>query len=75
MLFDSGTTYTYFSYQLMHQWRKIFDQFCKKEKRNCGGYDHYSKCYKVDNRIFPDYDQFIGTFPEAQFYFDGQKYT
>lgn len=66
--FDTGTTFTYFPEKLFAEWKRVFNNFCKKNSQNCGGFDELQECYDMSKKT--DLENIITTFPNVVFTFN-----
>ncbi len=71
-ILDTGTTYVYFEKHLFDAMSKIFNDFCRKEKKNCFSSNTFESCYSLDET--DDENEFYKGFPSIEFVFDGYDY-
>lgn len=75
MLFDSGTTFSYFPKKMFNSIIKSISEYCKKDKKNCGGLGDFSKdsCASFLSSSYASKDAFLDSFPPIEFVFEKNK--
>ncbi len=71
MIFDSGTTYSYFPQLMYLSIMESINHHCAKKKKHCGGMDEYKQdsCVAYSQSLYPSKEAFLDSFPPIEFVF------
>lgn len=71
MLFDSGTTYSYFPQLMYMNIMENINHHCGQKEKNCGGLNEFKQdsCISFTPSKYPTKEDFFDTFPPIEFVF------
>ena len=75
MIFDSGTTYSYFPQLMYMSIMENISNHCSKNKKNCGGMTEFKQdsCVAYSQTNYPTKEAFFDSFPPIEFVFAEQN--
>ena len=69
---DTGTTFVYFTDDIMKKFTNYMDKYCLQNKDNCYKSNNYQRCYNLVNLKKEDFGSFYKSFPDLKFSFTGK---